>query len=319
MKEKIELVCRACGKKFFVIPCCKERKYCSAMCAHSLGNKGKNWRGGTLRGKGSRGKYSESAVKARSEAKIRKHLKEIDKFVDQDKLNEIINLNYCDSIELIFRYAGKKDLGRGQILKRYLEDKNLLQKVLNTPHYYNAIKTASPKDFLKLIYLLNTSLDWIDFQSNFRLSKLDISERVLQTKYLYPLVQNFNIETRAFDKLGAKRYSSSGTTIEKIIRNILTEMNIDFIEQYKIGNYKADFLVKKCLIIEVNGDYWHGWEQGDYSKEWKEYCKKRDNLKYSFYKEKKIPYIVIWEHEILNSSKEELKNKILLGVVNARS
>lgn len=318
-KEKIELVCKACGHKFLVLPCMTNRKYCSAICAHSLGNKGENWRGGTLKGKGSRGKYSESSVKARSEAKIKKHLKELDRWVDADKLNEIVNLNYCDSLELIFRYAGKKDLGRGNILKRYLDYKGLLERFLNTPHYYEAIRTSNPKDFLVLISLLKSCSDWIDFQSEFKLRKLNISNGILNPKYLYSLVQNQNIETSVFDKLGNKRYASSGTSIEKIIRNILIEMKLPFQEQFKIKNYKADFFVKNCLIIEVNGDYWHGWNNGNYSQKWKDYCKERDELKYSFYECEQIPYIIIWEHEILNSSKEELKNKILLGVVNARN
>ena len=48
------------------------------------------------------------------------------------------------------------------------------------------------------------------------------------------------------------------SSLEERMRNVLTEFKIDFIQEYKIGRYYADFYVPKLnLIIECDGEYWH--------------------------------------------------------------
>ena len=65
--ETFSLICSGCGITFQVIPCQKGRKFCSHECYLKHIPKGKDWKGGTLRGKGSRGPYSESSVKQRAD------------------------------------------------------------------------------------------------------------------------------------------------------------------------------------------------------------------------------------------------------------
>ncbi|MEK7513721.1 MAG: DUF559 domain-containing protein [Patescibacteria group bacterium] len=48
------------------------------------------------------------------------------------------------------------------------------------------------------------------------------------------------------------------TTIEKKVRQALEKSNLKFKQEFKIGIYRADFLIQgKKMIIECDGDYWH--------------------------------------------------------------
>lgn len=48
------------------------------------------------------------------------------------------------------------------------------------------------------------------------------------------------------------------TTIEKKVRQALEKSKLKFKQEFKIGIYRADFLIlDKNIIIECDGDYWH--------------------------------------------------------------
>jgi len=48
------------------------------------------------------------------------------------------------------------------------------------------------------------------------------------------------------------------TIPEQIIANMLTELQIPFDTEYRIGKYSCDFtLPQHYIVIEVDGDYWH--------------------------------------------------------------
>lgn len=48
------------------------------------------------------------------------------------------------------------------------------------------------------------------------------------------------------------------TTIEKKVRQALEKSGLRFKQEFKIGIYRADFLIlDKKIIIECDGDYWH--------------------------------------------------------------
>lgn len=67
-------------------------------------------------------------------------------------------------------------------------------------------------------------------------------------------------------EIGQNKCFNKNTKPEKLIENILIRNNIEFIKQFKIyydfenHKYKIyDFLIfKKNILIEVDGDYWHG-------------------------------------------------------------
>ena len=322
-----------CKKEFSVSKYEKNRKYCSHRC-FSESNKSDKWRGGTIRGKGSRGKYSKESVEARAKAKVLKHIKEIENLIDVDRLIKIINLKYCNSVALIFRQVLKTKLSTERTaLKKfiqYLKFNNFYEKIISIPKFYEGIRKMSPEDFEWFISKIKSCESYYDLRLDVLDKTITGGYRNIHYKNLSPLLKYLNIETNAFDKLGNKRGRRCGTYIEKQVRNFLIELNLPFAEQFKIKNlcykcknekvtrtsyYLADFFVDNCLIIEVNGDYWHGYKG---SEEWKQEVQLADKLKYKCYEDKKIPYIIIWEHELKNLSSHEIKNRILQGVLNAK-
>jgi very-short-patch-repair endonuclease len=48
------------------------------------------------------------------------------------------------------------------------------------------------------------------------------------------------------------------SSLELIVKNELEMLNIDFIEQQRLGRYLVDFyLPESKIVIEADGDYWH--------------------------------------------------------------
>lgn len=105
--------------------------------------------------------------------------------------------------------------------------------------------------------------------------------------------------------------SKNESWLEKLIRGVLLTLDINFLTQIHIkpNKYKCDFIIKNTnKIIEVNGDYWHG-----YNKNYEELEPKVKELvnnyitKKQFYKDKGYELLEIWEHEINNNLGEVIK------------
>jgi very-short-patch-repair endonuclease len=48
------------------------------------------------------------------------------------------------------------------------------------------------------------------------------------------------------------------TTPEKVVRHFLDSVGANYIQEYKIGRFWADFYLPDYnAVIEVDGDYWH--------------------------------------------------------------
>lgn len=79
----------------------------------------------------------------------------------------------------------------------------------------------------------------------------------------------------------------SPSGLEMAFAKELDREGIAYEQQYRIGTYLADFLIEKGLVVEMNGDYWHGTEEA------KEYDKQRNNwIGSQGYK-----VLVFWESE----------------------
>ena len=62
------------------------------------------------------------------------------------------------------------------------------------------------------------------------------------------------------NKLGISRMNSKDTSLEQKIETILKDLGIKYKKQVILGsefNFKADFVIEK-IVIEAQGDYWHG-------------------------------------------------------------
>lgn len=109
--------------------------------------------------------------------------------------------------------------------------------------------------------------------------------------------------------------------IEKKVYDWLLEHNIAF--EYScimgdgINNYQYDFIIKnKRILIEVQGDYWHGnpmffnKEGSDNKRKLNDIQIKKKNydiLKYNFSIEKNFKLLYIWEYDINNDDFSALK------------
>ena len=113
------------------------------------------------------------------------------------------------------------------------------------------------------------------------------------------------------------------TSIEEKVENYFIKHNIEYIYQYSTTNYFIyDFYLPKynCLI-EVQGDYWHGYEElynedgSNGKKKLNETQKNRiisDKRKKTYAENNNYKYVAIWEHSINNedySKIEEIFNK----------
>lgn len=107
---------------------------------------------------------------------------------------------------------------------------------------------------------------------------------------------------------------NSSTSIELAMEGLLKSENIDFIPQYRISKFKADFFIPSLnLIIETDGDYWHcnpriykDGPENDYQKMAIEKDKRRDEFLIS----KGYTVLRFWEYDI-NNNFEEVRLSVL--------
>lgn len=117
------------------------------------------------------------------------------------------------------------------------------------------------------------------------------------------------------------------TGIEKIIEQYLIDNNIKYIYSFIFKNRQYDFLLKDYnVVIEVNGDYWHGnpkfWDINEDSPNKKKLYEtqkmkiKDDIVKKNIINNSEYNLLVIWEDDIVNNFNyviniinNEIKNK----------
>jgi len=109
------------------------------------------------------------------------------------------------------------------------------------------------------------------------------------------------------------------TGCEKAMMEILSNLNMEFEIEFPIyfaGQWKIyDFLVEGKMLIEVDGDYWHGktvatTNEGDSLKQ-KKYNiianKKNDIIKNFVAKRRGLPLLRFWESDIEDKREEVIK------------
>lgn len=119
--------------------------------------------------------------------------------------------------------------------------------------------------------------------------------------------------------------NSKGRTsiLENKVIGYLNELNISIITQFKFDDYyhAYDILINDTnIIIEVNGDFWHGnpkiYKSDDYLnfpnyKVKVEDLWKKDKLNYEYAKNRGYNVVVLWESDINKKSKDEIIEQIL--------
>lgn len=103
--------------------------------------------------------------------------------------------------------------------------------------------------------------------------------------------------------------TKKNTKPERILKEILKELNIEFKQSYKYQGYYFDFyLLELDILVEVDGNYWHGkgLEWGELNKTQKA-SRKNDQKKNDLCLESQKKLIRLWEDEI---SKENVISKL---------
>lgn len=97
------------------------------------------------------------------------------------------------------------------------------------------------------------------------------------------------------------KYPEIDTLPEKITENLLIKMNVNYLKKLNIGYYNCDFVINK-IIIEVQGDYWHG-NPIFYDKFDKIQTKnnKRDIIKKRYLTNLGYYVIYLWEYDLKNN------------------
>ena len=109
-------------------------------------------------------------------------------------------------------------------------------------------------------------------------------------------------------------FNNKKTDIEMLVAKLLKDNNIEFFEQKKIkynekNYYIVDFLIKGTkIIVEANGDYWHGnpklySELNNLQKKWKI----NEDIRLKTLTELGYTIFVLWEYDLKNDSNSCIK------------
>lgn len=89
------------------------------------------------------------------------------------------------------------------------------------------------------------------------------------------------------------------STPELELEEVLEELDLAFLYEKKILDWKVDYYLGQKTIIEVQGEYWHNLPK----------VKEKDERKFKHLRDNGYTVIEIWENELLD--KEKVKTKIL--------
>lgn len=108
----------------------------------------------------------------------------------------------------------------------------------------------------------------------------------------------------------ALKIKNKSSGLELKFESILKKNNLQYIKQYKVGKYIADFLIDNKLIIETNGLYWHSdaiIRNKNYHKEKKDEYTKCSYYSMFFYEDEVNTKIDIIESMLLNKLQKSEK------------
>ncbi len=211
--------------------------------------------------------YFESDIRKHNTPEhIKKSTKGLKKYYNSEKGREekkIRNKKISDSHKLYYTQEEIK------LLKQYLEagyvrDLRILNSKITTRVSYKALlNTLEIHMDLRVLKLKNKGeiptivqkmslKEWEEFKINF--TKYNVTE----------FCEKFNFSQKAHLRIRKllnvypnKYWRLKETLPEKRIEDLLTKYKITFEKQKRIGKYIADFQLNN-IIIEVQGDYWHG-------------------------------------------------------------
>lgn len=247
-----------------------------------------------------------------------------------ERLKEVLSRGYINDYGIIQKQANLS-FGNRVIRRLILNDPELLELKNNTYSKFitTKIQKLSKEDFEFLV----KDLKVLNYSQVVEKWNIGLKSLTVLVKHFYGKKERtfkYSEEERSFKKKYRKdrellkdfrkiHGSKNETWIEKIVRSVLLSNDIDFYCQKHIllNTFKCDFLIKDTKkIIEVNGDYWHGYQKK--FEDLDEKVKKSVSSyikKVKYYKDNGYELLEVWEHEINNNLNEVVKKIIKYGKI----
>lgn len=295
----IKKLCLNCKKEFETY----YSKFCSRKCYWETG-RGSNTKTHTEKSLKGLLEYYKSE-KGKEEKKIR-----------NKKISDSHKVYYNDAeINLLRTYLEAGYIRNKRTLNAKITNRVSYKALINTLKLYPELNSLYLKNIGELPSIIqNMSLEeWEQFKYNF--AKYNVTE--FCEKFNFSPKSHLRI--RKLLNIYPNRYwRLNETKPEKIIEELLIKYNIAYEKQVKLGKYIADFKIGK-IIIEIQGDYWHG-NPKFYSEEnlnnMQKKHKIRDIFKKEYYLNSGYFLIEIWENEI--NKKIEKIEKLIKIIKNGR-
>lgn len=313
---KETLKCQQCGKPFTYYYKGKlHRKFCSKVCE-----------GNFKRGR-SIGKYDEdrviSMVKGKRDAYIKRHA-DLYSTIDKDIVEKTLKEQYIRTYEQL-AYAINFDMSKrinAKLIKYFCEENNLSNLFVSYDlppcfTHMNADAISWYKGIIK------ASQSWVDFKIKFSENPFNFPLIAGSHDLLILFCKYVNFE---FEKFKLSSSISKDTVPEMLFELLLKKYDVEYVKQVVLKRdelyfqknnsvprhkfYKPDFIINKSIIVEVNGDYWHGNERVYKVLDEKQIEGKQNDLKkYKWYLDKGYKYYIIWEYDLRRkSSYKEIEN-----------
>lgn len=202
-----------------------------------------------------------------------------------------------------------------EILKTYLEEgyiRNLilLGKRVTSRFSYKAIlnefesNNELKEKYKKSLSALPFHIQSLSLEEWAEVKQLIISCEYLKLKEKYDIGEKsrLRIEKRLPEIKTRKFFNKKETNPERIIREILEELQIQFKREVSVNSNQwiIDFLIEENLALEVHGDYWHVNPRMNYQKINKTQLKNQlnDINKKNWLLDNDYNLLVIWEMDI---------------------
>lgn len=253
--------------------------------------------------------------------KVSKSLKkyyQTDKYLLEDKTKRYEKISNTRKVKLNTK---ELELLHAYIKAGYIRNLKILASKVTKRYSYKAILNEFKADeklkqeFYKGLSGLPSYVQNLNLEEWEEVKKLIISGEYLKLKKLYNIGEKSRqrIEKTLPEIKNRKFANKRETNPERIIREILQDLQIDFNREVYINNNKwvLDFLVFENLAIEVHGDYWHVNPRIKFNKINKVQLKNQINdlQKKEWLLQNNYNLLVIWETDIYTNLE---KIKILL-------
>ena len=256
--------------------------------------------------------------------KVRKEIPPSNKInFSVEKIKGIINLysNEKNSVEKISKILKIGTAPIRRILKEnrikkphqkyYLDEKEIVEsyKILKSSRKVAQKYNYNQKSILKILRKNN-----VDYSKH----KKENPRKGLTLEEFYGEERGKNVRKKMKEHRATQIFPLKDSSIEIKIQNFLKEIGIEHITHFYVKNielrYRCDiFIPSMNLVIECDGDYWHGNPIRYFKKELNEYQikqRQKDELRSKQLLEKGYKIIRLWEHEINNMTIKQFEKKI---------